>query len=164
MTKSTKHLIVEMSIGMLVYIAVLAVLAVIFQNTLAGWGFELSPVLVGLVCGFIADVMMLIHMAIIIERVASSKDEGYATKMVAAQAGLRRIVFIVALLVIGTRPQVDIVAMIIGSLGLQAGAMLQPLVHRTFFSNYETDHNELQEEAITEERRLEYGDDEPSGD
>ncbi len=160
MTDSTKHLVLEMSIGMFLYVAVLGVLAWAFRSGLAARGFELSPVLLGLVCGFLADVFMLIHMAEVTERVASSMDESYANKTTVIQSIVRRVIFIIALFALGTRPQIDAVAMIIGALGLKAGALLQPLIHRTFFPDPQ---NGL-EEGIKEERRTVYGNDENSDD
>ena len=134
MTDNTRHLVVEMSIGMLFYTVVLAVLAVVFKGGMAGMGFSTGPVLAGLFCGFAADVAMLIHMAYITERAADSMDEGYANKSTVIQSMIRRVVFIIVLFVLGSRPQIDAVAMIIGALGLKAGALCQPIVHRTFFS------------------------------
>ena len=61
-------------------------------------------------------------------------DEGYANKSTVIQSMIRRVVFIIVLFVLGSRPQIDAVAMIIGALGLKAGALCQPIVHRTFFS------------------------------
>lgn len=134
MTDNTRHLVVEMSIGMLFYTVVLAVLAVVFKGGMARMGFSIGPVLAGLFCGFAADVAMLIHMAYITERAADSMDEGYANKSTVIQSMIRRVVFIIVLFVLGSRPQIDAVAMIIGALGLKAGALCQPIVHRTFFS------------------------------
>jgi hypothetical protein len=118
----------------LFYTVVLAVLAVVFKGGMARMGFSTGPVLAGLFCGFAADVAMLIHMAYITERAADSMDEGYANKSTVIQSMIRRVVFIIVLFVLGSRPQIDAVAMIIGALGLKAGALCQPIVHRTFFS------------------------------
>ena len=122
MTDNTRHLVVEMSIGMLFYTVVLAVLAVVFKGGMARMGFSTGPVLAGLFCAYIT------------ERAADSMDEGYANKSTVIQSMIRRVVFIIVLFVLGSRPQIDAVAMIIGALGLKAGALCQPIVHRTFFS------------------------------
>ena len=135
MSSSLKHLVLEMSVGMFAYVLILGVLAVIFQNGLGSMGFLLGPVLVGLFLGFLADVLMLIHMASVTERAADSQDEVYANKTTMVQSVIRRVVFIAALFILGSRPQVDAVAMIIGALGLKAGAFLQPAVHRTIFGS-----------------------------
>ena len=135
MSSSLKHLVLEMSVGMFAYVLILGVLAVIFQNGLGSMGFLLGPVLVGFFLGFLADVLMLIHMASVTERAADSQDEVYANKTTMVQSVIRRVVFIAALFILGSRPQVDAVAMIIGALGLKAGAFLQPAVHRTIFGS-----------------------------
>ena len=135
MSNHLRHLVLEMSVGMFAYVLFLGVLAVIFQNGLGSMGFLLGPVLVGLFLGFLADVLMLIHMASVTERAADSQDEVYANKTTMVQSVIRRVVFIAALFILGSRPQVDAVAMIIGALGLKAGAFLQPAVHRTIFGS-----------------------------
>ena len=160
MTDNTKHLVFEMSIGMFLYVLVLGVLAVVFRGGLERMGFFLVPVLLGLACGFVADVLMLIHMAQVTERVADSMNENYANKTTVIQSMIRRVIFIIALFVLGSRPQIDAVAMIIGALGLKAGAFLQPVVHRTFFPDVQNH----QEEGIMEERRTVYVNDENSDD
>ena len=135
MSNHLRHLVLEMSVGMFAYVLILGVLAVIFQNGLGSMGFLLGPVLVGLFLGFLADVLMLIHMASVTERAADSQDEVYANKTTMVQSVIRRVVFIAALFILGSRPQVDAVAMIIGALGLKAGAFLQPAVLRTIFGS-----------------------------
>ena len=44
MTDNTRHLVVEMSIGMLFYTVVLAVLAVVFKGGMVRMGFSTGPV------------------------------------------------------------------------------------------------------------------------
>ena len=158
MSSHLRHLVLEMSVGMFAYVCILGILAVIFQNGLGSMGFSLGPVLLGLFLGFAADVLMLVHMAGVTERAADSQDEVYANKTTMVQSVIRRVVFIIALFVLGSRPQIDAVAMIIGALGLKAGAFLQPAVHRTFFRGKE----QRPEEGTTEERRKVYGNDENS--
>lgn len=159
MTKETKHLVFEMSLGMLGYVLVWGILALIFEDGLRTLGFLRGPVLLGLFAGFLADVMMLLHMAYITERAAVSMDEGYANKTTVIHAVIRRIVFIIVLFGLGSLPQIDAVAMILGALGLKAGALLQPVVHRTFFPDPPKAVT-ASEESTTEERRTVYGNDE----
>ena len=140
--------------------AVLGILAAVFRGGLESRGFQLFPVILGLVCGFIADIFMLIHMARITEKVVDSMDENDANKTTVAQAIIRRVIFVVALLFLGSRPQIDAVAMIIGALGLRAGAMLRPVIHRIFFPGPQIGP----EGGIREERRTIYGTDENSND
>ena len=135
MSSHIRHLVLEMSIGMFAYVLILGVFAAIFHNGLEHMGFALGPVLLGLFLGFAADVGMLVHMACVTEKAADSQDEVYANKTTMVQSVIRRVVFIAALFILGSRPQVDAVAMIIGALGLKAGAFLQPAVHRTIFGS-----------------------------
>lgn len=135
MSRETKSLVLEMSAGMLCYVLILGVGAWILHLNM---GFEMGPVILGLVAGFVSDVLMLVHMAFITERAADSMDPAYAQKTTVVHAMVRKIVFIVVLVFLGTRPQIDAVAMIIGALGLKAGAFLQPVVHRAFSRGAET--------------------------
>ena len=97
-------------------------------------------------------------MACVTEKAADSQDEVYANKTTVIQSAVRRVVFVIVLFVLGSRPQIDAVAMVIGALGLKAGALLQPVVHRTFFREEE----QRPEKGTTEERRKVYGNDENS--
>lgn len=126
MPKNMIRLVLEMSVGMLCYVLLMGFLGWLLHDSL---GFALSPVLLGLAAGFVSDVLMLVHMAYITERVADSMDESYANKTTVIHAMIRKVVFIVVLVILGTRPQINPVAMIFGALGLKAGAFLQPIVH-----------------------------------
>ena len=129
MTKETKNLVLEMSVGMLCYVFILGIGAWCLHYKAE---FAIQPVFLGLAAGFAADVLMLIHMAYITERAIDSMDPAYAQKTTVIHTMVRKIVFIVILLFLGSRPQIDAVAMIIGALGLKAGAFLQPMIHRAF--------------------------------
>lgn len=129
MTKETKRLMLEMVVGMLGYELVLAVIAWLFHGS---FEYAMGPVLLGLAAGFAADVLMLIHMGYLMERVADSMDAAYAQKITTIHSILRKVVFIVVLIFLGTRPGINVVAMIIGALGLKFGALLQPPVHKAF--------------------------------
>lgn len=135
MSKETKRLVLEMSVGMLCYVLILGVGAWFLRRSM---GFAMRPVLFGLAAGFASDVIMLVHMAYITERVADSMDPAYAQKTTVIHSMVRKIVFIIVLVFLGTRPQIDAVAMIIGALGLKAGAFLQPVIHRAFSRGAET--------------------------
>lgn len=176
MTKEIRRLVAEMCVGMFLYVLALGILAVIFRRGLAGMGFALGSVLAGLLAGFCADVAMLVHMAVVAERATDSRDEAYANRITLVQSVLRKIIFVVVLFFLGSRPQIDAVAMIIGALGLKMGAYLQPAVHRV------TAGREVAPEAppaspdrtepprdgggmtMGERRRKEYGNDEDSDD
>ena len=159
MSSTIRHLVLEMTIGMAAYGGSLGIAALVFRKGLEALGMELFPVLTGLFLGFLADVCMLVHMALITERAAESMNEGYANKTTVIQSMLRRVIFIAFLFLAGSRPQVDAVAMIIGALGLQPGALLQPAVHRIFFADPPGEEGRPDPDPITEERRKKYGDD-----
>ena len=158
MSSHVRRLVLEMSVGMFAYVLLLGCMAAVFQKGLEAAGFLLGPVLLGLFLGFAADVAMLIHMAHVTELAADSQNEAYANKTTVSQSVIRRVIFVIALFALGSRPQIDAVSMIIGALGLKAGAMLQPVVHSTFFRGKEQDP----EESTIEERRTVYGNDENS--
>ncbi len=160
MTKEVRRLVAEMCVGMFLYVLVLGILAAVFRDGLAGMGFALGPVLLGLFAGFIADTAMLVHMAIVAERATDSRDAAYANRYTVVQSMIRKVIFIAVLFFVGSRPQVDAVAMILGALGLKAGAFLQPAVHRTFSPH----DGGSGENGISEERREVYGNDEDSDD
>lgn len=135
MSRDLKRLILEISVGILCYVLVFSLLVWLFHGRL---GFELWPALLGLAAGFLSDVMMLIHMAVITERVADSMDEAYANKTTFVHAIARKVIFMIVLVFLGTRPQVNPVAMILGALGLKVGVYLQPFVHRIIMRSSET--------------------------
>ncbi len=160
MTDSLKRTVAEMCAGMFLYVLLLGILAVVFRGPLASVGFSTGPVLGGLAAGFFADAAMLVHMAVVAERAVDSRDAGYANRFTVVQSLIRKIVFVAVLVFLGSRPQIDAVAMIIGALGLKAGAFLQPAVHRTFSPRGDGKG----EDGISEERREVYGNDEDSDD
>ena len=139
MTREIRRLVAEMCVGMFLYVLVLGILALIFRRGLSGMGFAAGPVLAGLFAGFLADVAMLVHMAVVAERATDSRDEAYANRITVVQSVLRKAVFVAVLFFLGSRPQIDAVAMIIGALGLKMGAFLQPAVHRVIAGNNASD-------------------------
>lgn len=132
MSEHSKNLVVEMSIGVAVYGIVAEVIALIICLRM---NVPPVPVLVGLAVGVLADILMLIHIAVITERVLESKDEAYANRTTVVHSLIRKVVFVIALLVLWFVFHVNAVAMIIGAMGLKAGAYLQPLVHKTLRGN-----------------------------
>lgn len=131
LSTETKRLVFEMSVGIVLYDLVLGVLAWIF---LPRFSYPLIPVLVGLLAGCIGAVLMLIHMAVTTERALESRDESYASRTTIAGSMIRKIVLVAALLFCWRFFQADLLAMVIGAMGLKAGAYLQPLIHKTFGS------------------------------
>ena len=129
MSRETKNLILEMSVGIVIFEVVLAVAAALLGTRL---GAPVSSVILGLICGLAADIAMLIHMAVITERVLDTGDVSYANKTTVIHSMIRKLVMVVLVVVLWRIPQVNLVAFIIGALGLKAGAYLQPFIHKAF--------------------------------
>lgn len=128
MTSETKKLVLEMSAGILLWNLLLAVFGCAFAP-LMGW--SRISVFLGVVIGLAAAVVMLIHMAVITEKVLDSADQSYANKTTVIHSMIRKFIYIILLvLLIWKFPQINPLAVVLGSMGLKAGAYLQPLLHR----------------------------------
>ena len=128
LSRSTKQLLVEMSIGIILYNLLLGVLAWVI---LSGTSYQVSSVLWGLLAGAVGAILMLIHMAVIMERALDSQNESYANKTTIVQGMIRKVVLVAALLLCWRVFRVNPLAMVIGIMGMKAGAYLQPLIHKT---------------------------------
>jgi len=127
--KSTKRLIAEMSVGIVLYNVLLGVLAVLF---LPRTSYPVLPVLMGLFVGALGAVLMLVHMAVTTERVLDSRNPDYANKHTVMQSMLRKVVFVAAIFFCWRVLGADLLAAAIGAMGMKAGAYLQPLIHKAF--------------------------------
>lgn len=128
MTKETKNLILEMSAGIVFHNTILGILAVVICSVRDQ---RIMPIFLGLLAGGISAVLMLLHMAVITKRAMDCGDEGYANKTTMVHAIGRKAVYIAVLaLVLFRLPQVNPLAMVVGTMGLKTGAYLQPIVHR----------------------------------
>ena len=127
LSRSTKRLLVEMSIGIILYNLLLGVLAWVF---LSGTSYQVSSVLWGLLAGAVGAILMLIHMAVIMERALDSQNESYANKTTVVQGMIRKVILVAALLLCWRVFRVNPLAMVIGIMGMKAGAYLQPLIHK----------------------------------
>lgn len=127
LSKSTKRLLAEMSAGIIVYNLILIILAVLLLPRVS---YPVVPVVLGLVVGAVGAICMLIHMAVTTERVLDSGSESYANKYTVAQSMLRKLVLVAAFLICWKVLKIDLLAAVIGTMGMKAGAYLQPLVHR----------------------------------
>ena len=94
LSRPTKRLLLEMSVGVILWNVILAVLAVLF---LPGFSYPVVPVILGLIVGAAGAMMMLVHMAVITERALDSQSENYASKLTVAQSLLRKVMFVAAL-------------------------------------------------------------------
>lgn len=127
LSRSTKRLLVEMSIGIILYNLLLGVLAWVI---LSGTSYQVSSVLWGLLAGAVGAILMLIHMAVIMERALDSQNESYANKTTVVQGMIRKVILVAALLLCWRVFRVNPLAMVIGIMGMKAGAYLQPLIHK----------------------------------
>lgn len=127
LTRKSKRLILEMSVGIVLYNLVLGIIAwVLLPKT----SYPVFPVLKGLFAGAAGAILMLVHMAVMTERVLDSQNESYANKTTVVHGIIRKLVFVVALLACWRWFQIDLLAAVIGAMGMKAGAYLQPLVHK----------------------------------
>lgn len=145
LSSSTKRLICEMSVGIIAYNAVLMLLAGIF---LPRFGYPVIPVLTGLAVGAAGAVVMLIHMAVTAERVLDVGNESYANKNTVLHSMIRKLAFIAAIFFCWKVFHADLLAAVIGAMGMKAGAYLQPLVHRAFGRAEPSAEQELPGEAL----------------
>lgn len=127
LSKSTKRLLAEISAGVIFYNLILVVLAFVLLPKLS---YPVIPVVLGLIVGAAGAIGMLIHIAVMTERVLESGSESYANKFTVAQSILRKLSFVAALLICWRVLRINLLAAVIGAMGMKAGAYLQPLVHR----------------------------------
>ena len=64
------------------------------------------------------------------ERALDSQNESYANKTTVVQGMIRKVILVAALLLCWRVFRVNPLAMVIGIMGMKAGAYLQPLIHK----------------------------------
>ena len=128
LSRSTKRLVVEMSIGIILYDLLLGVLAWVFLPIIS---YPVIPALWGLLAGAVGAILMFIHMAVTTERALESQNQSYASKTTIVQGMIRKVVLVAALLFCWRAFRVDLLAVVTGIMGMKAGAYLQPLIHKT---------------------------------
>ncbi len=127
LSKSTKRLLLEMSVGVILYDLLLGILACLLLPKVS---YPVMPVILGLFVGAAGAVLMLVHMAVMTERALESQNENYANKFTVMQSLLRKLVFVAALFFCWRVLKIDLLAAVIGAMGMKAGAYLQPLVRK----------------------------------
>jgi hypothetical protein len=149
LSKPTKRLIVEVSVGVILFDIILGVAAVLICPKAS---YPVVPVLKGLCVGAVAAILMLIHMADTTERALSSGDPDYAKKVTIAQSMIRRVVFLAGLAVCWYVLKADLLATVIGTMGLKPAAFLQPIIHKVSGAKDEpyTEAEVKEEESGTE--------------
>lgn len=129
LSKETKALIREMSVGIAVFNVILGIAVVL---VFPGLGQPVLPALGGLAFGMAGAIMMLVHMAVMTERVLDTQNPSYANKTIVVHSMIRKLLFVLAVLVCWRIFGINMLAAVIGAMGLKAGAYLQPMVHRVF--------------------------------
>lgn len=129
LSRTSKQLVLEMSVGVILFNVILAVIAAI---VLPQTSYPLVPVLAGLALGAVSAVVMLIHMAVMTERVLESQNESYANKTTVLHNMLRKLLLVAVFLFCWRWFGIDLLAAVIGTMGMKAGAFLQPVVHKIF--------------------------------
>ena len=96
--------------------------------------------------------MMLVHMAVITERALDSRNEDYASKLTLAQSLFRKVAFVAALFFFWRVLKIDLLAAVLGAMGMKAGAYLQPLVRK--ISGYQEEPAKALEQEKKEDERI----------
>lgn len=124
MEKTTKNLMVEVCVGIVIFTA--AAMAV------AGFVYPKRAVFTGLLLGMGLALAMFFSMAIVLEKAMKTDDPKLVQKRSVISAAVRYLLLAVILtaVIIWFSDQFNPVAVVIGVLGLKAGAYLQPVIHR----------------------------------
>lgn len=124
MSRDTKKLVMEISIGILLYSLAAFVIA--------GIWFRKADVFLGLALGAVGAVAMIVHMACSLEHSIALGEEGGASSYMRRMYFVRFAIVVVVFLLAYFTNVVNIFAVIIGALGLKAAAYLQPFLHKAF--------------------------------
>lgn len=124
MEKATKNLIVEVSAGIVIFTAVL-LLGSFFL-------YPRASVFAGLLLGMVLALAMFLSMALVLDRSMKSQDPRTVQKRGIVSAAVRYLLLIAILVIVINwfSDRFNPVAVVIGVLGLKAGAFLQPVIHR----------------------------------
>lgn len=124
MGKETKNLMLEVSAGIVFFTAV-AMIGAFFM-------YPKRAVFSGLLLGMIIAIVMFLSMALVLERSMKTEDPKNVQKQSIIGAVIRYLLLIVMLVtvIIWFSDQFNPVAVVIGVLGLKAGAFLQPVIHK----------------------------------
>jgi len=124
MEKATKNLIVEVSAGIVIFTAVI-LLGSFFV-------YPRSSVYAGLLLGMVLALAMFFSMALVLDRSMKSQDPGIVQKRGIISAAIRYLLLVATLVIVINwfSDWFNPVAVVIGVLGLKAGAFLQPVIHK----------------------------------
>ncbi|WP_024346002.1 ATP synthase subunit I [Lacrimispora indolis] len=124
MGKETKNLMLEVSAGIVFFTAAAMVVAFFIYPD--------RTVFAGLLLGMIIAMAMFLSMALVLERSMKTEDPKTVQKRSVISAVIRYLLLIVILVTVIIRFSnwFNPVAVVIGVLGLKAGAFLQPAIHK----------------------------------
>jgi small-conductance mechanosensitive channel len=124
MGKETKNLMLEVSAG-IVFFTVAVMLGAFFV-------YPRRAVYAGLILGMVLALAMFLSMALVLERSMKTEDPKTVQKQSIISAVLRYLLLIVVMIVVIERfsDWFNPVAVVIGVLGLKAGAFFQPIIHK----------------------------------
>lgn len=124
MDKATKNLIVEVSAGIVIFTA-----AVLLGSLFL---YPRASVYAGLLLGMVLALAMFLSMALVLDRSMRSHDPGAVQKRGIISAAVRYLLLIAILVIVINwfSNWFNPVAVVIGVLGLKAGAFLQPVIHK----------------------------------
>lgn len=124
MGKETKNLVFEVSSGIVIFtLAAMLVALIVYPK---------PSVFAGLLLGMILAVAMFFSMAMVLESSMKREDAGTVQKWTVISSVIRYFVLfaVLVIVVVWFPDRINAVALVIGVLGLKAGAYLQPVIHR----------------------------------
>lgn len=124
MSEETKKQVLEMSAGILLHNLLLLVICLIW--------FRQSGTILGVGIGLAAAELMLISIAHSTELCVESANENYGRQKMALHSVLRSLCVLVLVGLLWKFTNVNLLTVILGTLGLKTGAYLYPSVHRYF--------------------------------
>ena len=124
MGKDTKNLMLEVSVGIILFTAV-AMLGAFFM-------YPKRAVFAGLLLGMVLALAMFLSMALVLEHSMKTEDPKTVQKRSIISAVVRYLLLVVILVAVIVRfsDWFNPVAVVIGVLGLKAGAFFQPVIHK----------------------------------
>lgn len=124
MGKETKNLLLEVSAGIAVFTA--AAMAAAF------FIYPKGSVFAGLLLGMALALAMFLSMALVLENSMETEDPKTVQKWTMISSVVRYLLLIATMVIIISRfsGHINPVAVVIGVLGLKAGAFLQPVIHK----------------------------------
>lgn len=123
MKAEIKSLIKEVTVGIILYNGLLAAIALIIYPS--------SKVFLGLAVGMSVALLMFIHMTVTFQQAMAQGDEMAAKRKTTVGVIFRSLIYILLLVVILWKvPQINILAVALGAMGLKAAAYSQPYIHR----------------------------------